>query len=206
MLGEDKPDKNAGQPNKMETALTNRHDEILTRIDHLVSESWFDSPAEVKPAKKRQNTSERSLAALAVHRKGTQIGGPNARYCSRCRRLAVRGMKVCYFHGGAKTAVQRKKDKGLRAVDATRRIKRNAYYLMRDGLLPDGLVKHPAFVATWKVATTFTAGGGLEKVRRKRACGMLLHELVRSWTLMERDGNHAVWAEAVRKAKVLGLI
>lgn len=147
-----------------------------------------------------------SMAALAAHRARTQLGSPHRKTCKHCNRVAVKGLDVCFFHGGGTVVQARKRAKGLPIGSRSRIAGRRVAKLIECGKLPQELIQHPVFQTAW------AAGRGKMKaeeagpalVRFRRAAILLAFEAVRAWFLRER-GEHAAWVECVRKSRELGL-
>lgn len=147
-----------------------------------------------------------------------RIGGSKTRTCSRCKRLAVRGLDVCYFHGGRAEVERRKIAKGQPVGSASYIAGDKAKKLFYAGLLDPVLTEQPVFRATW--ALVFPTGEAWERrkaniyrrdipqeeIERVRASKILLLEMIKAWHVWANDGDVGPWEVVLKKAKILGHI
>lgn len=188
--------------------------EVLAKIERAdadVKAGYLltDNPFAEPKAKTGKGSHPRSAAALDAHRKGTQLGGPNIRTCSRCRRLAVKGRNVCYFHGGAETVKARKRAKGEPVGSAAATARHEVKKLIRSDALPFALTQEALYRAAHegaRVRLTELPEFDRSALVHKQACSLLLWEAVRGWMIRHETGDPLPWAEAVRKGRALGLI
>lgn len=128
--------------------------------------------------------------------------------CKKCRRISVRGLDVCYFHGGARIAEKRKLEKGIirdRDAKARSNIRK---ILSTDGALPPGLLMTPVFKAVLLEERTLNRSKPYTSdiVTRLATLRMILYKLTFGWTRMEQDPNNRdEWTTAVKLASDHGL-
>ncbi len=156
-----------------------------------------------------RGTHPNSQVALAANRKRTQIGGPGSRTCTQCGRLAVRGVKVCFYHGGGAVAKAQREARGIR-TSRVRAAKRAVKDLLERHSLPMDLLRTELFRSTWARANqrrthAETIATEQKELDYRRACSLLSWEVVRAWYSME-GGDIAPWVDCVRKARDLGII
>lgn len=149
-----------------------------------------------------------SLAALDRSRSGTQFDGPNARRCKHCRRLAVREMEVCYFHGGRQWLRIKRRLQGKGAVGKTSEIAlRNTRRVFQEGGIPAELMHNPLFQEVGRTALPRMFGVSREQgepdIGKRIASRVLIRELVAAWYAVEA-GDWKPWLIAQAKARELG--
>lgn len=188
-----------------------------TPADYLTQDMdktyYSDDPTVRSPRRKssgpKREVSVQALANLIAHRKGTQFGGPNIRRCKTCKRLAVRGLDVCYFHGGRKTVEERKRARGEPVGSRGKMARKKVYQAIKKGDVPIELAREPAFQATWSEATPRLLGSGPfdpARLSRRTAASILAWELVVAWRTLLKDGDYGPWLDAIQKAKTLNFI
>jgi len=124
--------------------------------------------------------SQASLDALAAHRAKGFFGSGAHRKCPHCERPAVRGAKVCMWHGGWKALHNQGR------LPVRYRINRQLRNLEEAGQIPQELVTHPAWIA----------------VRAKGSRGAYVaEEMWKAWS----EGGVA-WVRTLRKLKDAGLV
>lgn len=150
---------------------------------------------------------ENSIRALENNRADTQFNGPKARRCRLCRRLAVRELDVCYFHGGraylwAKRRKQKQGPIGKTSEVATR----NTRNLFLSQAVPFELYQIPIFLEVARFALPRQFGvkyNGKLHGPRRRASRLLLREMILAWVAAQ-EGDPGPWSTAVAKARALG--
>lgn len=152
-----------------------------------------------------------SLAALERHRDGTRFDGPNARRCKYCRRLAVRELSVCYWHGGKTFLRVMRRNNGKGAVGKTSEIAmRNTRRVFREQLVPVELFQVPIFVevAQYALPKLFNAPSGRAQpadIGRRIAARLLVREMIAAWLAAQGEmGDPNVWTRVVVKARAMG--
>jgi hypothetical protein len=168
-------------------------------------------------------TDEENLRTLARARVGTQIGGPNARYCTatsrstgkRCGCLALRGEKVCWKHASIISKVRhldRRRAEGRPVDHAGKLARRNVKTLLKNNLIPYELWQQPAFLAvmqvvapTWFGLTRHTLGREVTREDLKVA-SLLSREMVLAWMTAVDTGDMIPWTQVVMKAREAGYI
>ena len=167
------------------------------------------------PKARRQNPNSggwyghpNSLRALERHRAPTQWNGPKRVLC-RCGRAVVSGLKVCWYHGGQRTARKRVIEKGLKYHNRGY-VARNAMSRLLAGeLLPFDLLRNNVFAAIANEYADLRAVRGVKpQAERDRiiALVMLLWELVNAWTHMVETEDNGPWMEAYAKALTIGAV
>lgn len=198
-------------------------EEILARIDKLMLESSDDPnikrrriKVDPKPAWKNNGGwrgNPNSLLALELHRARTQFGAGGLRLCNKCKRVAVRGLNVCYRHGGARLANKRRIEAGCFVRHRPSAAGSLVNGLLRQGALPVELVRNSVFKAVGDESRRIEElrkAGEIDRadVNRLRACRLLHLELVQAWMMLAADekADAAVWRSAVSKVREIGLI
>ena len=116
---------------------------------------------------------------------------------TKCRMIAVRGMAVCYFHGGKAEVHRRNRLEGVPSLERTRALNTVDRSLARQGLLPRELLAHPLFR---QINAAFKDQGP--------ATRYLKAGLIRAW-FAQQAGDADAWPRAVlicRKAGFTGEI
>jgi hypothetical protein len=154
----------------------------------------------------KRGMSPGSLAALARHRKDTQLGGPKMRACKRCRQPAVRTSEFCKSHGGRMVLEKRERDNPKKGVYAPKAARRAVVRLMRSQQLPPGLIDNPTFRAIVQTVAPRSFGlptvpGLTPPVRAQLA--LLCREMVLAW-LSATEGDFGPWTRALANARKLG--
>lgn len=149
-----------------------------------------------------------------------RLGGPGLKSCKHCRRVAVKDLDVCYYHGGKETVIERKRARG-EFIGSTAHIAfTKANRLMRAKLIDPDLIKQPAFLAVWGVAEGRKADGtktnswedwkhsvgNTDAIERRVQAKKLTLEIIKAWHVLKTQNDFGPWLVAVEKAKKLGAI
>jgi len=152
-----------------------------------------------------------SLAALALNRTRTQLDAENGvsrQRCKRCKRVVVKGLDVCYFHGGGAVTKQRRRANGQPVSKTSAAAIRNVRKLFEAGDVPVELLRDPLYQAVGKFVMPKTFGLDYDRsgeVRPKVAARLLMHEMTLGWIEMDRPGGDpGPWTRAVGKAFKMG--
>lgn len=172
----------------------------------------------LKPPKKTWvRRPEGNTAVLqAVHRANPRLSfkwRPDTllKRCKHCKCVAVKGLEVCYHHGGASVARKRKLEKGI-LPDPAKKARSNIGELLKAGGIPLELAQLPVtrnvtgeirdIMAAWKRGEAKTK----ETSSRKIALQMILYKLAFAWTQMEIDANNRQpWTDALNLAQEHGV-
>lgn len=111
--------------------------------------------------------------------------------CKYCKRVCVKGMEVCWHHGGQQVVAERWLARGLPPLSMSQ-IRRNTGKLIDRGLLPYDLVRQPLFQ---ELNQELRAGN--------RQAAHVLRELIIAW-LARDDGNFELWIKVLAEAKGFG--
>lgn len=144
--------------------------------------------------KPRPDSPERYVAA--VRHKTSLADTPESKLkrCKDCRRVAVRGLDVCYFHGGAHLVHQRRLDRGIIPQQRPARLARAFTAALREQALPRELITSALFTAIWS------------KMRHHRqTAAPMMRECILAWYSLA-DGDAAPWAAANVRARQLGFL
>jgi hypothetical protein len=158
---------------------------------------------------KRPKVSKPVHPNLVAARRRTQLdfaNGVDRQRCKYCKRVVVKGLEVCYFHGGASTVLARRRAKGLPIGQDTRTARRNLRDLFRKQKVPQGLAKVPAFIEAARIAVpgAFGLPRNTEQTPQEITTAILVaRELAMAWVLAER-GDTLAWTRAVAKAVQAG--
>jgi hypothetical protein len=152
-----------------------------------------------------------SLMALERHRTDTQFGGSKTRRCKKCKRLAVRELEVCYWHGGKAFLRVKRRLQGKGAVGKTSDIAvRNTRRVFIEQGVPAELMHNPLFAAVGRIALPKIFGVSADEYKRIRqdiplriASRVLVREMVAAW-YAQQEGDYKPWLIATTKARNLG--
>lgn len=118
--------------------------------------------------------------------------GVNLKRCKKCRRVAVKGTEVCYFHGGAAVVAKRNLAKGIPPIMTPKAVGQATSILYRARVLPAELTSDPLIR---QLAT-----------RRFRANGHILQqEAILAW-FARQDGDWEPWTRLIAKARTMGFL
>ncbi len=207
--------------------------ETINRIDRAVAKTSASSteralkrPRVVIKAKKHPNKGgwrghPNSLRALEKHRGKTMFGNPNnrKRLCRKCNRVAIKGLDVCYSHGGAPTQIARRLADDCAGYSRPKTAHRLVQKLIEREELPQELLRQPIFLKISDILSVPykeakfrrrdrkpLSGSSKDEMNYLKTLTVLRLECVRAWLTMEISGDNGPWITAIGKARKLGIV
>lgn len=144
----------------------------------------------------RPDSPERYVAAVRHRTSLADTPESTLKRCTQCRRVAVRGLDVCYFHGGAKTVHDRRRALGIQPKVRWRQIGRALRDVMRQQAFPAELMAQPVFITLYD---------GIRSPKLRYIASPLMREVVLAWYARE-DGNYEPWATAMLHCRQHGFL